>query len=443
MPGSGDTGEWANIPENHSDKCPVHAIDALKKAEEEAIMVTKNDGPFRQVVESAPNAMVLVTSTGLIKMVNAQTERIFGYSRDELLGKPVEKLMPERYRSNHQGLRMSFFAGLLSRPMGAGRDLLGLRKDGSEFPIEIGLSPIETDDGTMVLSAIVDISDRKEEEERIHTAVRKLAHMNRVATVGELSASIAHEVNQPVAAMIANANAALRWLERATPNLDEAHAALKRIVNDGHRAGDVIASLRAMFRKDSVEKSTLDLNNLIEDVLRLARAELEAHGILVQMGLIRPFPLVLGNSNQLQQVISNLVKNATDAMESVSGRPRVLRVNSQFQAPAWCWCRLRTPEQASIRTISTASSIRFSQRSRKAWEWGCRSAGQSSMTMVVGFGLRLALVMAPLFISNSQHSGQKPNSGRSELLRPSRYTGRLNGATASWQVHLNPPAHSR
>ena len=91
---------------------------------------------FRQVVESAPNAIVMIGSTGLIEMVNAQTERVFGYSRDELLGKPVEMLVPERYRLNHPGLRTSFFANPVSRPMGAGRDLYGLRKDGSEFRVE-------------------------------------------------------------------------------------------------------------------------------------------------------------------------------------------------------------------------------------------------------------------------------------------------------------------
>ena len=126
---------------------------------------------FRQVVELAPNAIVMIGSTGLIEMVNAQTERVFGYSRDELLGKPVEMLVPERYRPNHPGLRTSFFANPVSRPMGAGRDLFGLRKDGSEFPIEIGLNPIATEDGILVLSAIVDISARKRLEERFRQVV--------------------------------------------------------------------------------------------------------------------------------------------------------------------------------------------------------------------------------------------------------------------------------
>jgi PAS domain S-box-containing protein len=126
---------------------------------------------FRQVVESAPNAMVMVNRDGTIKMVNAQTERVFGYARAELLGRPVEMLLPKRFRGGHPGMRRSFFVDPRSRWLGAGRDLYALKKDGSEFPVEIGLNPIETDQGTMVLSAIVDISDRKRLEERFRLVV--------------------------------------------------------------------------------------------------------------------------------------------------------------------------------------------------------------------------------------------------------------------------------
>ena len=128
---------------------------------------------FRQVVESAPNAMVMIGQGGRIEMVNAQAERVFGFERDEMLGRPIEMLVPERFRKNHPALRGSFFGSPASRPMGAGRDLYGLKKDGSEFPVEIGLNPIETDEGTMVLSAIVDISDRKHKEESIHAALKE------------------------------------------------------------------------------------------------------------------------------------------------------------------------------------------------------------------------------------------------------------------------------
>lgn len=126
---------------------------------------------FRRVVEAAPNAMVMISLKGIIEMVNTQAERVFGYDRSELLGQSIETLVPARFRSQHPGLRAQFFSAPNSRPMGEGRDLFGLRKDGSEFPVEIGLNPIETDDGTMVLSAIVDISDRKQKEESIRQAL--------------------------------------------------------------------------------------------------------------------------------------------------------------------------------------------------------------------------------------------------------------------------------
>jgi PAS domain S-box-containing protein len=128
---------------------------------------------FRLVVEAAPNAIVMIGATGRIEMVNTQAERVFGYARTELLGQPVEMLVPERFRDRDPALRGAFFANPPSRPMGAGSDLYGRKKDGSEFAVEIGLNPIETDEGPMVLSAIVDISDRKQKEERIRAALKE------------------------------------------------------------------------------------------------------------------------------------------------------------------------------------------------------------------------------------------------------------------------------
>ena len=122
---------------------------------------------FRQAVESAPNGMVMIDSAGKIVLVNAQTERLFGYHRDEMLGQPVEKLVPERFRGHHPMHRSSYFAEPQVRPMGVGRDLYGRRKDGSEFPVEIGLNPIETEVGLLVLSAIVDITERKQAEDAL------------------------------------------------------------------------------------------------------------------------------------------------------------------------------------------------------------------------------------------------------------------------------------
>jgi len=152
---------------------PIETTDGIKvlSAIVDISERKRQEERFRLVVEAAPNAMVMIDSQGKIEMVNAQTEAIFGYAREELLGQPMEVLIPTRFRAHHPGLRSNFFTQPSSRSMGSGRDLFGLRKDGSEFPVEIGLNPIETADGIKVLSAIVDISERKRQEERFRLVV--------------------------------------------------------------------------------------------------------------------------------------------------------------------------------------------------------------------------------------------------------------------------------
>src|SRR4029077_16416373 len=122
--------------------------------------------------------MIMINQAGAIVMMNVQAERVFGYSRDELLGQPVEILVPERFCGHHPGLRGAFFAKPRARPMGTGRDLYGLREDGSEFPVEIGLNPIETEEGMMVLSAIVDITERKMAEAALKESQRRLQELH-------------------------------------------------------------------------------------------------------------------------------------------------------------------------------------------------------------------------------------------------------------------------
>jgi signal transduction histidine kinase len=162
----------------------------------------------------------------------------------------------------------------------------------------------------------------------------ELTKLNRIATASELSASIAHEINQPLAAIVANGNAVTRFLEAATPDLDEVRTALKSIVEDGYRAGQVIRNVRAMFRKDRQEEGPVDLNDLIRQTLVLLRNELRSKGVTVRTELADGLPHVEGNRIQLQQVLLNLVINAVEAMEQVTERDRVLHVTSRNHDPA-------------------------------------------------------------------------------------------------------------
>jgi signal transduction histidine kinase len=167
---------------------------------------------------------------------------------------------------------------------------------------------------------------RQRAEILARNTMSELSHVNRMATAGQLSASIAHEVNQPLAGIVANAQAALRWLEKA--NVEEVREGLKRIVSDGHRASDIITNLRAMFKSDVQEKALVDINKLVLSVLALVRIDLQKHEIKLQTQLDDQIPQVLGNQVQLQQVISNLVVNAIESMGSL--QTRALRMKTEL-----------------------------------------------------------------------------------------------------------------
>jgi PAS domain S-box-containing protein len=277
---------------------------------------------FRLAVESLPNAMLMVDADGAIAFVNAQGERLFGYARDELIGRPIELLVPERFRSGHPAFRRGFAADPQTRPMGAGRDLYGLRKDGSEVPIEIGLTPIRTETGTVVLSSIVDITERKRAEQ----ARQELAHIARVATMGELTASLAHELQQPLAAIRANAGAGRRLL--GEPDLDQVRDILAEIDGDAGRAGEIINRLRRLLRKAEVERARLDVNDLAADVIRLMQGDAMLRNVAIDVELAPGLPDVEGDRVQLQQVILNLGMNSLDAMRDVEPDARRLKVRT-------------------------------------------------------------------------------------------------------------------
>ena len=165
----------------------------------------------------------------------------------------------------------------------------------------------------------------------LRQAQAELAHVTRVTTMGELTASIAHEVNQPLAAVIANANASLRWLAAATPNLDEAREALLRIVRDGKRASDVITRIRTLVQKTDPEKTRLDINQTVQEVVLLMQNEAVRKGVALRIDLAADVPPVLGDRVQLQQVILNLVMNGIEAMNTVADRPREMVIRSSAQ----------------------------------------------------------------------------------------------------------------
>jgi C4-dicarboxylate-specific signal transduction histidine kinase len=180
-----------------------------------------------------------------------------------------------------------------------------------------------------VLAIGRDLTEHMLASEALREAQMELAHVTRVTTLGELTASIAHEVNQPLAAVVANAEACLRWLGRGTPDLDAARRSVEWIINDGNRASEVIRRVRALANKTDIQKVPLDLNEVIREVIALVPRELTSHQVSLRTELAPALPTILGDRIQLQQVIINLVMNGVEAMQSVTDRSRELVIRSR------------------------------------------------------------------------------------------------------------------
>ena len=279
---------------------------------------------FRAVVEAAPSAILLVNGKGMIALANAQAETVFGYQRAELVANPVEMLIPERSRIAYAGLRDAYAADSQARAMGAGSELFACRKDGGEIPVEVALSPMPTEDGLFVLVSVVDITERRNAERATARQRDELAHLSRVAMLGELSGSLAHELNQPLTAILSNAQAAQRFLAQSPPRFDKLAEILTDIVKSDHRAGAVIQRLRSLLKKEESQRQPLDINEVVEESMRLVRSDLLSRQVIVSTDLADALPAVSGDRNQLQQVLLNFVINGCDAMDGQAVDRRIL-----------------------------------------------------------------------------------------------------------------------
>lgn len=253
--------------------------------------------------------MIIVGAGGSIRHVNRQAELMFGYSRDELIGQSVELLIPVGLRERHRRQREEFFARPAVRPMGAGLGLRGLRKDGSDFPVEISLSPLESGEGMFVTAAVRDISDRQVAEAALHRA-------ERLASLGTLTAGIAHEINNPVGAVLLTAESALAAL-RESGSVAEVETSLREIVRSMERCGEIVQDILRFSKEDSGEKSVCDLNQIMRHLLDYVRPYADRHGCVVDLRLPdHPVPL-MANPLEIELMVINLVRNAIEAAGSV------------------------------------------------------------------------------------------------------------------------------
>lgn len=414
---------------------------------------------FRNILESVPDGIMVVAPSGVIGFINAQVESLLGYRREELVGKHVEMLLPERYRSRHARSMAEFTADPVPRAIGGRSDLLALCKDGRELPVAISINAVdikshdhtvvairdvtesrrlseaqrqaeqslerltesakavrwEADIDTWTISYIsphvesllgysveqwmkpgfwlehvhpidrervsslckesstkgldhefdyrmlradgrpvwfhdmvsvikrdgvpvklqgilMDISQRKFAEEQLHRKQEELNHMMRVATMGELAASIAHQINQPLSAIVNNARAVQHLSRRGKLEADDLQTAVSHIAEDGLRAGEVIRRLRGFLRKGDLKHERVCLNLLVQQVLSLLQSELDEGNISIQLELMDNLPPVSGDQVQLQQVVLNLILNGIESMQDVATERRELKIRTSAES---------------------------------------------------------------------------------------------------------------
>jgi two-component system, LuxR family, sensor kinase FixL len=274
---------------------------------------------FELAVEAAPNAMIMVDGAGNVTLVNSEAERLFGYTRAELVGQPIGILVPESVRAQHPGLRAAFAAAPRQRTMGQGRDLRARRKDGLEFPVEIGLNPIETADGLFVLCAVVDISERKRAEQALFAA--NTALRAKTAEMEEFVYSVSHDLMSPLVTMGAFIDILKDDLARG--NTAGAEDAIRRVRNAVGRMHDLISDLLELSRVGTVEPklAAIDLNELLSILIETSGKQLTAAGLEVTCEA--RLPVVRGDRNHLYRVLENLISNATKYATS-DPSPRVV-----------------------------------------------------------------------------------------------------------------------
>jgi PAS domain S-box-containing protein len=286
---------------------------------------------YRVVVDTANDAVITADESGAIQFANPATMRVFGYDPKELIGKPLTVLMPEFMRKLHENGFRRYLATGQRHINWQGTELTGLRKNGQEFPVEVSFGELTMNGHRVFTGFIRDTTERKqaeEERERLRRVQADLAHVNRVSTMGELAASLAHEIRQPISAAMTDARTCSRWLTRDRPDLAEAQTAASRVVNDVARASEIIGRVMSLFKKDSLQHEEVDINELIQEMIALLRGEASRHSILIHSDLSLELAPIKADRVQLQQVLMNLMLNGIEAMKSMN-TPGKLTIKSQ------------------------------------------------------------------------------------------------------------------
>ena len=314
----------------------------------------EREAELSAVLDTAVDGIVTIDAGGIVQSVNAAVERIFGYTAEELIGHRVNKLMPSPYREEHDRHIERYLRTGEARIIGIGREVAGQRKDGSTFPLELAVSEVHFPGRRLFTGIVRDISERRRMEEQARLRLRETAHTSRLLELGEMTSGIAHEINQPLAAITGYAAACVRMLESEAPDMPLLVDTLKQIRSQGRRAGEIVQRMRKLTRKEEVKRIPFDLGAALDEVLTLVAHELQSAGIRVTRELEGHLPPVHADFVQIEQVLLNLVRNAIEAMSHQPEDVRTLELRT----------RAFSPDSVTVEVSDTGCGLDDNQRAR-------------------------------------------------------------------------------
>ena len=352
---------------------------------------------LRSITRTAPDAIVIIDETGTIDTVNPAAERLFGYSGAELVGQNVKILMPSPHREAHDSHLARYRETGEKRVIGIGRVVVGRRKDGTTFPARLAIGEIELDQGRLFTGFIHDITERETIQRRAGILQQELMHASRLSAMGEMASGIAHELNQPLTAVMNYTRAARRRLDR--PEADPAPIAdlVDKAGKQAERAAEIIKRLRRFIKKDDSGRRLEPINAVVEEAAALALIGASDRHIELIFSLDDALPPVLIDRIEVQQVVLNILRNAIEAFEGQASERSASRPRRSH--PSRCRSKFETTAPASHRALQTTRSARSRPPRQTVWASASLSAARSSSPTAAGSGPRARRTAVPPFAS--------------------------------------------
>ena len=290
------------------------------RAQEVLTELAGREAHLASILDTVPSAMVVIDARGTITSFSPSASRQFGWTAEEVIGRNVSLLMPNPYRDAHDGYLDRYLKTGERRIIGIGRVVVGERKDGSTFPMELSVGEVKIGDARFFTGFVRDISEREETERRLHTLQDELAHVSRLTALGEMASALAHELNQPLSATANYVKGCVRLIDHAQPDLPKIRHALEQAGEQTLRAGQIIRRLREFVTKGEAERRIENLPKLLEEAGALAMVGAKEKGVRLRFRMDADAREVLADKVPIQQVVLNLMRNAIDAMEATGER---------------------------------------------------------------------------------------------------------------------------